>query len=71
MEGPLSPGVIQKRKDALDKGQLPYALLSSEELSSRYPQMTFQGDYKAILDPTAGVLQPMTCLSALQASPKE
>ena len=53
---------------AMKRHNWPYEELSNTELVRRYPQLRYPDDYLGLLDESAGLLIPDTCLAALQVS---
>ena len=48
---------------------IPYEMLSHNELCKRYPQLQFSSNYIGLLDKQAGMLMSDTCLKVLQVCP--
>ena len=43
-----------------------YETLSSATLRDRFPSLSFDDSYRAVVDPTAGILRADRCLAAFQ-----
>lgn len=51
---------------SLESVGVEYEMLSAHGLRSRYPCLSFDDSYSAVLDPTAGILRADKCLNAFQ-----
>lgn len=51
---------------SLESAGVEYETLSAQSLRSRYPSLSFDDSFSAVLDPTAGILRADRCLTAFQ-----
>ena len=51
---------------SLESAGVEYEMLSAQSLRSRYPSMSFDDSFSAVLDPNAGILRADRCLNAFQ-----
>lgn len=61
-DGPDIPNALAIFKQL----SLPCELLSRDDVQQRYPQLAYPDNYRGLLDPSAGLLAPDTCLKVIQ-----
>ena len=59
-------GALEESQESMDQYNMPYKLLSSDELTAQYPTIKGTSGYKGLLDIDAGLLLPSRCLIAVQ-----
>ena len=57
---------LDDMRRSLEYVGVKYEMLSAPSLRARYPSMSFDDSFSAVLDPTAGILLADKCLAALQ-----
>ena len=64
--GKKSENELKSTAEFMKHYDLPYELLSSTEMTKRYPQLKFTPDWMALYDPEATLIYANRCLNAFQ-----
>lgn len=64
MVGPADGELITGARRSAEAFQLPYEMLSRDEVHGRFPAFALRDGYVAMLDPRAGYLTPEACVAA-------
>ena len=64
--GKKSENELKSAAKVMKQYNLPYELLSSTEMTKRYPQLKFTPDWMALYDPEATLIYANRCLNAFQ-----
>jgi sarcosine oxidase len=64
MIGPAEGSVVTGTLRSAREHQLPYEILSSQQIRDRFPAFEPRGDLCAVYDPRAGYLDPEACVAA-------
>jgi sarcosine oxidase len=60
-----STTLVERSADSLKRLQMPYQLLSADDLSRRFPQIAVRGGERAILEPNSGALMARRAVQTL------